>query len=100
MKSYGCKKPSLKGVKNTGYLGHFAKDKFLAQGHNDSGGGYTTMNPEARIQTVDPYDPSWDRMREIHKKKALGRPISQSDKEFLESRSYDSVDAHKNFKSE
>lgn len=36
-KEYGCKKPSLKGMANTGYLGHFAQDKFIQQGHNDSG---------------------------------------------------------------
>lgn len=28
------KKPSVKGMKNTGYLGHFAKDKYMAEGHN------------------------------------------------------------------
>lgn len=31
------KRPSLSEMQNTGYLGHFAKDKFLQQGHNDSG---------------------------------------------------------------
>lgn len=31
------KKPSVKGMKNMGYLGHFAKDKFLSKGHNFSG---------------------------------------------------------------
>lgn len=31
------KKPSLKGMKNTGYLGHFAQDKYIQQGHNFSG---------------------------------------------------------------
>lgn len=29
------KKPSLKGLKNVGYLGHFAKDKWISKGHND-----------------------------------------------------------------
>ncbi len=33
----GVKKPSLKGMANTGYLGHFAQDKFIQQGHNDDG---------------------------------------------------------------
>jgi hypothetical protein len=31
------KKPSLKGEANYGYLGHFAQDKFIQQGHNDDG---------------------------------------------------------------
>lgn len=31
------KKPSLKGQGNCGYLGHFAKDKYLCEGHNTSG---------------------------------------------------------------
>lgn len=31
------KKPSLSGMKNCEYLGHFAQDKFIQQGHNDSG---------------------------------------------------------------
>lgn len=31
------KKPSLKGMKNCGYLGHFGKEKYLSQGHNFSG---------------------------------------------------------------
>lgn len=31
------KKPSMKGMKNCGYLGHFAKEKYLCQGHNFSG---------------------------------------------------------------
>lgn len=31
------KKPSLKGQRNCGYLGHFSKDKYLCEGHNTSG---------------------------------------------------------------
>lgn len=30
------KKPSLKGMQNCGYLGHFAKDKHIQAGHNTS----------------------------------------------------------------
>lgn len=30
------KKPSLKGSKHFGYLGHFAKDRFIQDGHNTS----------------------------------------------------------------
>ncbi len=29
------KKPSLKGMQNTKYLGHFAQDKYIQMGHND-----------------------------------------------------------------
>lgn len=29
------KKPSLKGMSNMGYLGHFAQDKYIQMGHND-----------------------------------------------------------------
>ncbi len=32
------KKPSLKGMKNTEYLGHFKEDKYIQDGHNFSGG--------------------------------------------------------------
>lgn len=28
------KKPSLKGMKHTEYLGHFAQDKYMEKGHN------------------------------------------------------------------
>ena len=31
------KRPSLKGMKHTKYLGHFAQDKYIQQGHNFSG---------------------------------------------------------------
>lgn len=30
------KRPSLKDMKNCEYLGHFAQDKYIQQGHNDS----------------------------------------------------------------
>lgn len=30
-------KPSLKGMKHVGYLGHFAKDKHIQRGHNSNG---------------------------------------------------------------
>lgn len=36
-KQMKIKQPSLKGMKNTSYLGHFAKDEFIKQGHNFSG---------------------------------------------------------------
>lgn len=31
------KKPSLSGIKNIEYLGHFSQDQFLEKGHNLSG---------------------------------------------------------------
>lgn len=36
-KQMKIKQPSLKGMKNTSYLGHFAKDEFIQKGHNFSG---------------------------------------------------------------
>jgi hypothetical protein len=36
-KQMKIKQPSLKGMKNTSYLGHFAQDQFIKQGHNFSG---------------------------------------------------------------
>lgn len=30
----GVKKPSLRGMSNTAYLGRFRKDKFIQEGHN------------------------------------------------------------------
>lgn len=36
-KQMKIKQPSLKGMKNTSYLGHFAQDEFIKQGHNFSG---------------------------------------------------------------
>lgn len=50
------KKPSLKGMKHTSYLGHFAQDKYICEGHNTSGklpklGGKWAVsdNPEKRL---------------------------------------------------
>ncbi len=34
MKEPKLKKPSLKGMENTKYLGHFAQDKYIQEGHN------------------------------------------------------------------
>jgi hypothetical protein len=34
------KKPSLKGIANTAYLGHFASDQHIQKGHNYSGKAY------------------------------------------------------------
>lgn len=36
-KQMKIKQPSLKGMKNTKYLGHFAQDKYIQKGHNLSG---------------------------------------------------------------
>lgn len=33
-----AKKPSLRGMRNCDYLGHFRKDKYISEGHNTSGG--------------------------------------------------------------
>lgn len=36
MKEHKCKKPSVKGMAHMGYLGHFAQDKFIQKGHNET----------------------------------------------------------------
>lgn len=34
MKDPKIKRPSVKGMQNTGYLGHFSQDKYIQKGHN------------------------------------------------------------------
>lgn len=47
---YGCKKPSVKGMANTGYLGHFAQDKHIQAGHNTSAKPKLKGNVEDRLE--------------------------------------------------
>ena len=57
------KRPSLKGMKNTKYLGHFAQDKYIKKGHNLSGvlpvQEMTTLQP----QVSNPFDVQVERQR-------------------------------------
>ena len=50
------KKPSLKGMKNTKYLGHFAKDEYIQQGHNFSGTMPLFREP-SQIEMMGPSNP-------------------------------------------
>lgn len=47
------KKPSLKGIPNTGYLGHFAMDKYIEKGHNFSGNPGMTDEEKKRKEYED-----------------------------------------------
>ena len=51
----GIKKPSLKDAGNKGlygYLGHFAQDKYIAMGHNDTGDSLRLNAREAERDDV------------------------------------------------
>lgn len=54
------KKPSLKGMKNCGYLGHFAQDKYMEQGHNYSGTPKLTDEEEKKRQEYLNAPMAWD----------------------------------------
>lgn len=45
------KKPSLKGMSNMGYLGHFSKDQFIQQGHNDVASEAVILNQREAERT-------------------------------------------------
>lgn len=60
------KRPSLKGMKNTKYLGHFAQDKYIEKGHNLSGvlPVARLSNPNAAAQMLtNPFDLQQERAR-------------------------------------
>ena len=50
------KRPSLKGIKNTKYLGHFAQDKYIQQGHNFSG-SYPLFKQQSEIEKAGASNP-------------------------------------------
>jgi chromosome segregation ATPase len=52
------KKPSLKGMKNTKYLGHFAQDKYMEKGHNLSGRFPMFREPSQleMMEAANPFD--------------------------------------------
>lgn len=50
------KKPSLKGMKHTKYLGHFAQDKYIRDGHNFSGSMPLFREP-SQIEMMGPSNP-------------------------------------------
>lgn len=78
-----CKKPSVKGMANMGYLGHFAQDKFIQQGHNDSGSAFE--DEYARRENSRKRMQIGDRMVDRHNDRTEKR-LSQSDRDFQEVR--------------
>ena len=46
------KRPSLKGMKNTGYLGRFSKDKFLQQGHNQFRPDFAFLGSQQELEQI------------------------------------------------
>jgi hypothetical protein len=60
------KKPSLKGMKNTKYLGHFAQDKYIQKGHNLSGVLPMTQQVQMSAGTAtNPFDYANERQRRL-----------------------------------
>lgn len=61
------KRPSLKGIKNTKYLGHFAQDKYIHKGHNLSGVFNVSRQPSAieMMAPSNPFDITTERNRRI-----------------------------------
>lgn len=58
------KRPSLKGIKNTQYLGHFAQDKYIRKGHNLSGVLPMTREVQAaQGVAMNPFDLAAERQR-------------------------------------
>lgn len=50
------KKPSLKGMKHTKYLGHFAQDKYMEKGHNLSG-RFPMFREPSQLEMMGPSNP-------------------------------------------
>ena len=62
------KKPSLKGMKNTEYLGHFAQDEYIQQGHNFSGQVPLFREP-SQLEMAGPANP-FDATNELARRQA------------------------------
>jgi hypothetical protein len=65
--SMQIKRPSLKGMKNTKYLGHFAQDGYIQKGHNLSGIFDIYRQPSAieMMAPSNPFDASQERQRRM-----------------------------------
>jgi hypothetical protein len=63
--SMQIKRPSLKGMKNTKYLGHFAQDGYIQKGHNLSGIFDIYRQPSAieMMAPSNPFDAAAERKR-------------------------------------
>jgi hypothetical protein len=76
------KKPSLKGMKDTKYLGHFAQDKYIQKGHNLSGVLPMTQQVQMAAGTAtNPFDYQAERQKRIDYQKseslAQGQALKQ-----------------------
>lgn len=71
------KKPSLKGIKNTKYLGHFAKDEYIQKGHNFSGRPQLNQEPSQleMMGQSNPFDVASERTRRYNIN--MGEIVSQ-----------------------
>lgn len=55
-KKMEIKRPSLKGQKNIGYLGHFSQEKYLQKGHNLSG-QFPMFREPSQLEMMGPANP-------------------------------------------
>jgi hypothetical protein len=62
------KRPSLKGMKNTKYLGHFAQDKYMKKGHNLSG-SFPMFREPSQLEMMGPANP-FDVSAELKRRQA------------------------------
>jgi hypothetical protein len=62
------KRPSLKGMKNTKYLGHFAQDKYIKKGHNLSG-SFPMFREPSQLEMMGPANP-FDASAELKRRQA------------------------------
>ena len=67
-KKMEIKRPSLKGQKNMGYLGHFAQDKYIQKGHNLSG-QFPMFREPSQLEMMGPANP-FDAMAERKRREA------------------------------
>lgn len=76
------KKPSIKGMKNTKYLGHFCNDKYIQKGHNDSGkiminGRYDTEENRQKRRETEKYEAEYSEKDLDHLYKKIERDNSR-----------------------
>jgi len=65
-KKMEIKRPSLKGQKNMGYLGHFAQDNYIQKGHNLSG-QFPMFREPSQLEMMGPANP-FDAMAERNRR--------------------------------
>ncbi len=63
------KRPSLKGMKNTKYLGHFAQDKYMKKGHNLSG-SFPMFREPSQLEMMGPSNP-FDASSELKRREKI-----------------------------